>query len=166
MTDLHRIARHLFATHWQVKRAFPRKALSAIAREIKASESRHDCEIRFAVECALSGSPLYLGQRPRERAIDVFSHLRMWDTDNRNGVLIYLLFADRAVEIVFDRGVHKTGGADAWNAICGQMENAFRSGEFEKGAVDGIRAITQLLSMHYPAAGRRVNALPDSVVML
>jgi uncharacterized membrane protein len=166
MDKLKRIIRHLFSSHWQLKRAFPQKTLDAIEQEIKASENAHIGEIRFAVECALSGSPLYQGQSTRERAIDLFSHLRMWDTDHRNGVLIYLLLADHSVDIVADRGVHAKTGMSEWEKICHDMETAFHDGHFEEGAIGGIRAITHVLTHHFPATGERRNELPDKVVVL
>ena len=79
------------ATTWMVNRAFPRDTLIAIDKAIKASETTHRGEIRFAVEGALDIAPLLRGQTARERAIDVFSQLRIWDTERNNGVLIYLL---------------------------------------------------------------------------
>jgi uncharacterized membrane protein len=109
--NIKRIARHLMATHWQVNRAFPRRTLIAIEKSIQASETAHVGEIRFVVEGALDGTPLFKGQSARERAIDVFSQLRIWDTEHNNGVLIYLLLADRDVEIVADRGIHSKVGS-------------------------------------------------------
>lgn len=164
--NLKRIFRHLLSTHRQVNRAFPRPVLVAIEQEIKASEATHLGEIRFALEGALSGSPLYLDQSARERAIDVFSHLRIWDTDYRNGVLIYLLLAEHSVEIVADRGVHAKTGAPQWEKICRNMEAAFRNGRYEQGVVDGIRAINRLLTQHFPSNGTSRNELPDKVVVL
>ncbi len=164
--NIKRICRHLLTTHWRRRRVFPRATLAAIEREIKDSESAHGGEVRFAVEDALPGLPLYLDQSARERAIDVFSQLRMWDTERRNGVLIYLLLADRSVEIVADRGVDAKAGAREWGEICRSMEAAFRAGCYEQGAVDGIRAVTDLLKKHFPSNGARRNELPDKVVVL
>ena len=96
-----RIARHLLVTNGQVRRAFPRSALKRIEEAIKASESTHVGEIRFAVEGALDGSPLFKGQTPRDRAIELFAQLRVWDTEHNNGLLIYLLLADRALLSAF-----------------------------------------------------------------
>jgi uncharacterized membrane protein len=164
--DLARISRHLLMTRWQVARAFPRGTLTAIERAIAGSEAAHGGELRLVVEAALSGSVLYRGQPARERAIDVFSHLRMWDTGERNGVLLYLLMADRAVEIVADRGVHIKAGPQAWENICADMQAAFRAGRYEGGALEGIAAVTQLLGAHYPGGGARRNELSDQVVLL
>ena len=166
MAGIGRIARHLFATHWQIRRVFPKKTLDAIAQEIEVSEVTHDGQIRFVVECALSGIPLFRGISARERAIDVFSHLRMWNTEQRNGVLVYLLYADRSVEIVADRGVHDKTGSHEWESICHSMEAAFRADKFEEGAIAGIRAITRLLALHYPGTGASRNELPNTVVLL
>ena len=164
--NIKRIVRHLLATHWQVNRAFPRQTLIAIDRAIKASEAAHVGEIRFAVEGALDGTPLFKGQSARERAIDVFSQLRMWDTEHNNGVLIYLLLADRDVEIVADRGVHAKVGTQEWEKICRAMETAFKQAHYEAGVVSGIQAVTQHLVVHFPAVGNDRNELPDKPVVL
>lgn len=166
MTHASRMIRHLLSSHWQVHRAFPRKTLLAIEGEITSCEAAHAGEIRFVVEAALSGTPLYRGQSSRDRAIDVFSGLRIWDTVERNGVLIYLLLADRAVEIVADRGVNAKAGDAEWTKICANMESAFRKGRYEQGAIEGIRDIGRLLTAHFPPTGAARNELSDKVVVL
>ena len=160
-----RILKHLLATHSQVTRAFPRSALNAIEKAIKASETAHAGEIRFVVEGALDGTPLFKGQSPKERAIELFAQLRVWDTEHNNGLLIYLLLADRAVEIVADRGIHAKVGTEAWRKVCHQMETAFKQSNYEGGVVSGIQAVTQHLAKHFPADGRG-NELPDKPVVL
>ena len=164
--SMERIARHLIATRWMVRRAFPGGTLLAIDRAIKASEAAHRGEIRFAVEGALHIEPLLRGQTARERAIDVFSQLRIWDTEHNNGILIYLLLADRDVEIVADRGIHEKVGAQEWEGICGKMEDAFRRADFEGGVVRGIQEVTQHLARHFPPIGDDRNELPDKPVVL
>lgn len=164
--DMKRITKHLLLTHWQVNRAFPRQTLSAIEQAIKASESAHTGEIRFVVEGALDGAPLFTGQSARERAIDVFSQLRIWDTEHNNGVLIYLLLADRDVEIVADRGIHAKVGLEEWEKICRAMETAFKQANYEGGVVRGIQAVTQHLIEHFPASGTGQNELSDKPVVL
>ena len=164
--SLKRIGRHLLATHWQVNRAFPRPALIAIEKAIKASEAAHVGEIRFVVEGALHSTPLFNGQSARERAIEVFSQLRVWDTEHNNGVLIYLLLADRDVEIVADRGVHAKVGSQEWEQICRKMETAFQQGNYKGGVISGIQAVTQHLMKHFPASGVGQNELPDKPVVL
>jgi len=164
--NIKRITKHLLLTHWQVSRAFPSDTLVAIDRAIKASEAAHAGEIRFAVEGALDGTPLFKGQSARERAIDVFSQLRIWDTEHNNGVLIYLLLADRDVEIVADRGIHAKVGLEEWEKICRTMETAFKQANYEGGVVGGIQAVTQHLIIHFPASGNDRNELLDKPVVL
>ena len=160
-----RILKHLLTKHGQVSRAFPRSALSAIEKAIKLSEITHAGEIRFVVEGALDGMPLFKGQSPKERAIELFSRLRVWDTQHNNGLLIYLLLADRAVEIVADRGIHAKVGAEEWRKVCHQMETAFKQSNYEAGVVSGVQAVTQHLVRHFPADDRG-NELPDRPVVL
>jgi len=164
--NIKRITKHLLLTHWQVSRAFPSDTLVAIDRAIKASEAAHAGEIRFAVEGALDGTPLFKGQSARERAIDVFSQLRIWDTEHNNGVLIYLLLADRDVEIVADRGIHSKVGSREWESICQAMETAFKQARYEGGVVTGVQTVTQHLVKHFPASGTGQNELPDKPVVL
>ncbi|CAM3791229.1 TPM domain-containing protein [Roseateles saccharophilus] len=165
--NIKRIAKHLTTSHAQVRRAFPPSTLAAIEKAIKASEAAHAGEVRFAVEGALDGAPLFKGQPARERAIDVFSQLRIWDTQHNNGLLIYLLLADRAVEIVADRGIHAKVNPHEWSKVCRNMEAAFQQSNFEGGVIDGVQAVTRHLVEHFPADGGRIaNELPDRPVVL
>ena len=161
-----RIAKHLVEHHWRARRIFTPKVLAAIERAIKSNEATHSGQIRFVVEGALDGAPLFRNQPARERALDVFSHLRIWDTAKNNGVLIYLLLADQDVEIVADRGIDARVGASAWEAICRRMENDFRSGHFERGVIAGIEAVSKLLATHFPAVPGGGNELPDKPVVI
>ena len=161
-----RISKHLVANRSRVRKAFPPRALAAIGQAIKASEASHAGQIRFVVEGALDGAPLFQGQSARDRALDVFSNLRIWDTEYNNGVLIYLLLADRDVEIVADRGIHARVGAGGWEAICHAMEDDFRAGHFERGVIAGINAVTQHLARHFPKHGSGDNELPDAPVVI
>jgi len=140
--------------------------MAAIERVIKESEAAHRGEIRFVVEGALDTAALLQGQTARDRAIDVFSHLRIWDTEHNNGVLVYLLLADRDVEIVTDRGIHAKVGPEEWERICRSMETAFRQGDFQGGVIGGIREVTRHLVAHFPAIGDDRNELPDKPVVL
>ena len=126
----------------------------------------HDGQIRFAVEPALELAPLLSDQTARQRAIEVFSQLRVWDTEHNNGVLIYLLLADRDVEIIADRGIHVRLGTEVWEAICRGMEAAFREGHFEAGVLAGIHAVGEHLTHHFPARSGKPNEMPDSPVLL
>ncbi len=164
--NIKRIVKHILATDGHVSRAFPPSALIAIDKAIEASESTHVGEIRFVVEAALDGSPLFKGQTARERAIDLFSQLRVWDTQDNTGVLIYLLMADRAVEIVADRGINAKVDAQEWRSVCRQMETAFGQSNFEGGVVGGVQAVTQRLAQHFPAQAHNRNELPNQPVVL
>lgn len=161
-----RILQHLFMPPWRVRLALPARALRAIEAAIHKSEDTHAGEIRFAVESALSPFPLLRGQTARARALEVFSQLRVWDTEHNNGVLIYLLLADRDVEIIADRGVHTRVGQEEWERICHNMESMFRLGKFESGVIAGVQAISAHLAKHYPAQGADRNELADRPVVL
>ncbi len=110
--------------------------------------------------------PLFRGQSSRERAIEVFSQLRVWDTQHNNGVLIYLLLADRDVEIVVDRDIDAKVGELGWQAICRRMEDAFRQGNYQEGVINGIHAVAERLSEHFPASGENPDELPNRPVVL
>ncbi|RTL28373.1 MAG: hypothetical protein EKK47_16085 [Burkholderiales bacterium] len=167
MSKLSRIVSHMTTTRRRVHRAFPPKSMHAIEQAIKAAEVCHAGEIRFVVEGALDGVPLLKGQSAHERAIEVFSLLRIWDTEHNSGVLIYLLLADRRVEIVADRGIHARVGPGGWEALCRDMEAAFRSDQYEQGAITCIGAVAQHLSRHFPSHGQHAhNELPDAPVVL
>lgn len=158
--------RHLLLDDFTARRAFPRAALEAIGGAIATQELRHRGELRFVVEGGLPIHVFLSGCSARDRAIELFSRLRIWDTEDNAGVLIYLLLADRRVEIVADRGIHAKVGTAAWDAICGEMQRAFADGRFEAGAVLGIEAISDLLAEHFPPEDENPNELPDQVVIL
>lgn len=159
--DGHRVLRHLLMPPWRVRQLFTARRLQAIERAIRASEATHHGQICFAVEAALEMKPLTRNQTARERALDVFSQMRVWDTEHNNGVLLYVLLADHDVEILADRGIHQHVSPAAWEHICQQIEADYRAGRYEAGTVAGIHAIGKLLAAHYPGPGTRGNELPD-----
>jgi len=161
-----RFFRHLLTDYWSVRYSFPPRVMKAIEDAIAAQERRHDGELRFAVESALPFSDLVRGISARERAIELFSRLRIWDTEQNAGVLVYLLLADKRVEIVADRGIHARVGATAWEAICGAMQREFAAGRFEQGVVTGVRAISDLLATHFPPRADNPDELPNRPVDL
>jgi len=161
-----RIGKHLLEHRWRARRIFPRKVLAAIEQAIKTGEATHSGQVRFVVEGALDGKPLFKDQPARERALDIFAHLRIWDTAHNNGVLIYLLLADRKVEIVADRGIDAKVGAAGWEKICKAMETDFRFGNFESGVIRGIEAVSKELAAHFPKQGVGPNELPDAPVVI
>jgi uncharacterized membrane protein len=161
-----RIARHLIEHHWRARRVFTPRVLADIEQAIKAGETTHCGQVRFVVEGALDGRPLFRNQPARERALDIFSHLRIWDTAHNNGVLIYLLLADRKVEIVADRGIDAKAGAARWEAICRAMETDFRTGQFRSGVIKGIAAVSRELAAHFPPDAHPRNELPDKPIVI
>ncbi len=163
---IRRIGRHLVEHRWRLRRIFPPATLARIEQAIKAGEATHSGQVRFVVEGALDGAPLFRDQPARERALDVFSQLRIWDTAHNNGVLIYLLLADHDFEIVADRGIDAKVGHEGWEKICQQMEASFRSGDFESGVIRGVEAVSRALAKHFPRSGGGPNELPDAPVVM
>jgi uncharacterized membrane protein len=161
-----RILRHLLTSDISLRKKFSPAVMKSIESAIAESEKLHSGEIRFAVENTLELFPLLKGVSARDRAIAVFSELGIWDTEQNNGVLIYLLLADHDVEIIADRGVNKKVSMDEWETICKQMEDTFRRGEFEQGVKNGIRSISKYLESYFPPDGHDRNELPDKPVII
>ncbi|MBP9652800.1 MAG: TPM domain-containing protein [Rhodocyclaceae bacterium] len=161
-----RIFRHLFLPHWSIGLAFPKRVLNSIARAVAESEKRHDAELRFAVEAGLTFAALRRGQTARQRAVEVFSQLRVWDTEHNSGVLIYVQLVDRKVEILADRGVSALVPQVEWDAICRRLEQSYRRREFEQGTLAAIDEITTRLARHFPPREANPNELPDRPVIL
>ena len=161
--DWKRLTRHLFATRGRLERAFPVATLQAIERAIEESERTHSGEVRFAIEAALEPGEVWAGRTPRQRALEVFSALGVWDTEANNGILIYLLLADRDVEIVADRGFNGKVSTAEWAAACGAMERHLQAGRYEAAAVEGVREAGRLLARYYPPrpGGRDEDELPN-----
>lgn len=162
-----RLWRHFVTDHGRAHRVFPKAALAAIEAAIADGERRHRGQVRFVVEPALPLARVLAKLPPRERALEVFGLLRIWDTADNAGVLVYLLLADRDVEIVADRGIHERVGTAAWEAVCREMETAFRDGRFAAGVEAGIVRINALLAEHFARRdGDPGNELPDRPVVL
>jgi uncharacterized membrane protein len=145
------------------RRRFSEPVLNAIEAAIHAGEATHSGEVCFAVEAALDLGDLWHGVSARERAVEVFSELRVWDTAANNGVLIFVLLAEHDVEIVADRGAAAAAAPEEWERACEAMEAHFRAGRFEAGALAGVSAVSELLARHFPAAAAResTNELRD-----
>ncbi|MGZ5035673.1 MAG: TPM domain-containing protein [Usitatibacter sp.] len=164
--ELARFWRHILMSPAREARCFPRATLDAIEREIAAHEKRHSGEIRFVVEGELSSRDLWHEVTSRARAREVFAQRGVWNTELNNGTLIYLLLADRRVEIVADRGIERAVQPGEWEAVCRMMEKHFREGRYEEGALAGVRAVSDLLARHFPANGERRNELPDRPLLI
>jgi hypothetical protein len=161
-----RFWRHLVTDHRVARRAFPPAVLDRIQRTIAAGERHHVGQVCFAVEAAMPLALVLHHESPRARAIETFSRLRVWDTEHNCGVLVYLLLADKDVEIVADRGIHGKVGEAVWHDICRTMEASFGERRFDDGAIAGIEAISALLAEHFPRAAAGENELSDRPVML
>ena len=162
-----RLFRHRLLDESDARRVFTPQALQEVQARVAASESRHSGQIRICVEAGLPLSYLRGGATPRDRAVALFGKLRVWDTEHNDGVLIYLLLAERAIEIVADRGIARRVGAAEWTAIAAQMRATFQAGDFAAGLDRAIDAVDALLVCHFPrekgeGAPDYPNELPDA----
>jgi uncharacterized membrane protein len=166
--DWSRWFRHTFATRRAMQRAFPPASLGQIEAAVGASERLHSGEIRVAIEGALEPGELWRGRTPRERALEVFAALGVWDTEANNGVLIYVLLADRDVEIVADRGFNDRVAAADWAAVCEDMQRELRAGHCARGIVSGVESVGRIIGAHFPQrpGQRDEDELPDRPALL
>lgn len=148
--QLARLFRHSVATHWRTRLLFPKASRDAIQQAVVQAERSHHGQIRFVIETALHPHQVLSGVSAHDHALDVFSHLRVWDTAHNNGVLIYVQIADRHVEIVADRAFKDRVTDAEWATVCRLMEQEFRAGRFKGGAIAGIEAVGKILSTHFP----------------
>ena len=161
-----RFFKHLFLNRWLVRFYFSKKDLDKISEQIALSEDQHRAEIRFAVEANLGVLSIVRGAVGRQRGIDVFSQLRIWDTEENNGVLIYLLLADHDIEIIADRGIHQSLGHDYWEKINAEMVEYFKKKQYAEGILYGIKKITEEMVRLFPKQGEDPNELSNEVVVL
>ncbi len=161
-----RLLRHLLMPSLRARLAFPPRTLEAIEQAIAASEATHSGQVRFAVEAALEPLPLLHGTSARDRALEVFSALRVWDTEENNGALIYVLLADRDVEVLADRGLYARTGQEPLDAIARALEAAFRERRYEAGVLAALQTLTEHLARHYPRRANGENELSDRPVVL
>jgi uncharacterized membrane protein len=161
---MQRLLKHRWADDGDLRHALPSPVLAALEQRIAASEQTHSGEIVVHVEGGLPWRDLWRGASARERAVAMFGILRVWDTEQNNGVLIYLLLADRAVEIVADRGLVHRVPAATWQAIVGRMSGAFRADRFDVGLQQAVDEVSALLVQHFPLGPGEPNPneLPDA----
>lgn len=158
--------RHLTTTHLALRRAFPADTRAAIDRAVAGSERQHRAELRVALEAALPAELLLRGASARERAESLFGSLRVYDTAENNGILLYVLLAEHDIEIVADRGFAGRVADSEWMAICSELEAAYRAGDFHQGTLAAIAAITMVAARHFPPGLDNANELPDRTVIL
>ncbi|CAB1370084.1 TPM domain-containing protein [Denitratisoma oestradiolicum] len=163
---LRRLLKHLLMPAWWARRPFDRAILDAIESAVKAAETGHRGELRFVVEGPLPLALLWRDESARQRATELFSRLRIWDTEENSGVLIYVQLVDRRVEILADRGINNLVPQEEWDSICRGMELAFRDRDFHRGALEAVAQAAHLLISHFPSSGADSNELPDRPLML
>jgi uncharacterized membrane protein len=157
---------HAFMPPWRWRLLFPKRVLVDIEKAVKHSEQQHCGELRFAVENSLALDKVWRGVSARQRALEVFSDLRVWDTEENSGVLIFLLLADREVHIVADRGITKRVAQTEWDAIAEVIQQEFKQGDFLRGSLHGIERITMLLTAHFPSGANNPNELYNKPVIV
>ncbi len=169
------ITRHLWLDASDTRRAIPPAMLERLAARVAASEARYTGQIRVCVEASLPASYLWrlgrettLGDLTRQRAVMMFSKLRVWDTGQNNGVLIYLLLAERAIEIVADCGLNRFVDDAQWQAMVTHMAGAFREQRYEDGLTEALEETSAVLVAHFArtsASPAPVNELPDTPLL-
>lgn len=164
--DLKRFWRHILMHPAKVARSFPAASLDAIEREVALQEKLHRGELCFVVEAELTSGQLWRGVASRDRAREVFAQRGIWNTEENNGVLIYVLLADRRVEIVADRGIDARVSREEWQEICRMIERHFADARFEAGSIAGVRAASALIARHFPSRGESRNELSDRPVLI
>ena len=158
--------RHALASLQPAGRRLGGAALDRIEAEIVRAEASHAGEIRIAIETALTAAQLWQGLAPRARALEVFSALGLWNTEHNNGVLIYLLLADRSVEIVADRAIAALVPEGEWRSLCRAVEERCRAGQLGEAGCDAVRGVAAVLGRHFPASGGDRDELPNQPVLL
>ena len=164
--DWKRFLRHVAMTPAGARRAFPDRTMDAIARAIAEGEQRHRGEVCFVVEAELTTAQLWRGLSSRDRAREVFAAQGVWNTEENNGVLLYVLLADQRVEIVADRGVDAHVEASEWQQLVDAIDAHFHAGRHEEGALAGVNEVNDLLARHFPDARGGANQIPDRPIMM
>jgi uncharacterized membrane protein len=166
-----RILKHRWLDESTTRRAIPPDLVQQLAQRVAASEKYHSGEIRIFVEAGLPLSYLWRDattrQITRQRALAMFGKLRVWDTAHNNGVLIYLLLAERSIEVVADRGLNDVVKPEVWRDLVAGMGNAFQQGRFEPGLTKALEEVSTLLALYFPLKAGEINPneLPDSPVL-
>ncbi len=165
---LQRILRHRWLDESDARKAVPADLAERLQRRVAASEKRHSGEVRVCVEAGLPMSYLWRSAPARERAVMLFSKLRVWDTAHNNGVLIYLLLADHAIEIVADRGLNAVVTAGEWQAMVNNLSHALREQRYEDGLTQALEEVSAVLVRHFPVQEGQADSdeLPNQVIVL
>jgi uncharacterized membrane protein len=162
-----RLLKHRWLDESDARRALGKGTLERLQACVAQSERRHSGEIRVCIEAGLPLSYLWRNASARERALAMFGKLRVWDTEYNNGVLIYLLLAEHAIEIVADRALNDKVPAAHWRAVVSGMSAAFKAGRWEAGLNEAIDAVDAVLAQHFALAdgAANPNELPNAPVV-
>lgn len=166
MNFFSRLFKHWFTTSAAGKRAFPPATLKAIEVAIAEGEQQHRAEVRLIVEHSLSAAAIWRRITSRQRAIELFSRYRIWDTEENCGILVYINLADRQVEIIADRAVGRLIGKDQWHSVCRTMTRGFAQAEFHESSTAAMAQMNALLQLHFPASGKHANQLSNKPIVL
>lgn len=161
-----RALRHFRFDIGDVRGVLPDAAMLQIEAAITAGETRHGAEIRFVVEAALDLTQVWARATPRERALTIFSNLRIWDTEANNGILLYVLMADKSVEIVADRAAARVVDQASWNRICERLAIDYRAADYLRGTISAINSIHDLVEPHFAPTRNNPDELPNRPVVL
>ncbi|MDB5776022.1 MAG: repair family protein [Herbaspirillum sp.] len=161
-----RLWRHLTTTQRAARRAFPHSSLQAIQAAIGAGEMTHRAEVRVIIEAALTPGSILQSVSARQRAVALFTHYRIWDTEENCGLLLYINLADHKVEIVADRGVNRVVATHEWQAVCQTITSGFAAGSYHDSVPAALTQLNALLARHYPQSGEQHNQLSDKPLLL
>jgi uncharacterized membrane protein len=158
--------RNLFSAWFKLPQWFPESRMRALRDGIAIGERSHAGELCFAVEARYSPMAVLTGITARRRAEQVFSALRIWDTQDNSGVLVYLQLAERRIEIVADRGIAARVPLAQWDALCRHFAKAAGEQTPDVAIEACLAEINALLAMHFPAQTDNPKELPDEPVIL
>jgi uncharacterized membrane protein len=170
MNKISRAWRHAKTTKVQGKKAFPSATLAAIQAIIADGENKHRAEVRLIVEPSLDLAAIISGMTSRERAGELFTDYRIWDTEENCGVLIYINLADHQVEIIADRGIARLIPNDHWQAVCKTMTDGFAQALYHDSALNGLTQLNAILKKYFPegesAHSPQPNQLSNQPILL
>lgn len=134
-----------------------------ISNEIKKIETRTSGEIRVSMKEKRSFSEKK--KSLRELAEAEFVKLKMYNTRDKTGILIFILFEDRQFYILADDGINRKVEPDTWNNIRDEMQENFRNGKFLDGIKNGLQKIGGILEKHFPIKEDDTNELSNKIVV-
>jgi uncharacterized membrane protein len=161
MNRIARLFRHALETRWALRRRFPADVLDRIEKAVHDAEKRHRGEVRIVIETDLDAWSILAGRPSRDRALELFATYGVWDTEENNGVLLYVLFADRELHVVADRGYRGRVEQAEWDAACALVAEQFRAGEWERGVTGAVERISAIVERSFPWREGDRNELPN-----